>query len=236
MNIVIQIPCLNEASTLPELLDRIKNLCLVHPTFILVADDNSSDNSALLAENAQVARVLKNRNRQGLGYLMQEMLKASLELKADIIVNIDADLHYSPEDIPTLLKPILEGGADVVLGCRRFSAMPNIPLFKRFLYWAGGLGISLVVGQKIADPVTGFRALKAEVARDLVLDSPFTYTLTHLIQFRRLRSRVVCVEIAANEVSRPSRLFSTTRYYLSKQFAALTKSFIKHMLRPGRPK
>ncbi len=231
MNIVIQIPCLNEALTLPVLLDRINRLNLGHATFILVADDNSTDSSASHAEAAQVARVLRNTDRQGLGSLMQKMLISSLELKADIIVNIDADLHYSPEDIPNLLKPILDGRADVVLGCRQFSALTNISGFKRFLYWAGGHWVSLFVGLNISDPVTGFRALKAEVARNLVLDSSFTYTLTHLIQFRRLKCRVTCVQIRPNEVNRPSRLISSTSYYLAKQFVALASSFIKHRVR-----
>ena len=120
MKLVIQIPCLNEEDTLPVTLASLpRSLPGVDTVEVLVIDDGSLDRTAEVARRSGVNHVVVLPRHQGLAGAFRIGLETSLMLGADIIVNTDADNQYDARDLERLVRPILEGRADIVVGDRR---------------------------------------------------------------------------------------------------------------------
>ena len=117
MKISVIIPCFNEENTIIEILKKVNNQKKNFNIEIIISDDGSTDSTInLLDKNAELYdELVKNKNNSGKG----SAIKKGLELtKGDIIIFQDADLEYNPSEFPKLLKPILDGDADVVYGSR----------------------------------------------------------------------------------------------------------------------
>ncbi len=112
--LVVIIPAYNEADSIGEVINRIKASIECD---IVVVDDGSTDGTGKIAEDLKV-KVIRHKRNQGLSVAFTTGFKGGLELDADILVNIDADNQYQPEEIPQLIEPILKGEADLVLGSR----------------------------------------------------------------------------------------------------------------------
>ena len=138
MKLIIQIPCLNEAETLPE---TLKVLPRQVPGFTvvewLVVDDGSQDKTAEVARALGVDHVVRHRRNKGLARAFITGLNECLRLGADVIVNTDADNQYEADDIPKLVAPILEGKVDVVIGARPISTHKHFSFTKKLLQKAG---------------------------------------------------------------------------------------------------
>ena len=127
MNLFIQIPCLNEAETLPVVLKELpRQLEGFAKVEWLVIDDGSVDKTADVAMEHGVDHVVKHTKNQGLAKGFITGLDACLKLGADVIVNIDADNQYNAKDIPALVKPILSGEADLVVGARPIDSIEHL--------------------------------------------------------------------------------------------------------------
>ncbi|MBP9855625.1 MAG: glycosyltransferase family 2 protein, partial [Candidatus Omnitrophica bacterium] len=117
MKLIIQIPCLNEAETLPKTLaDLPKQIDGVDVIEVLVIDDGSTDNTSSVAYQHGVHHVIRLTKRKGLAVGFATGLDACLKRGADIIVNTDADGQYKGSDIPRLIKPIMVGAAVILIG------------------------------------------------------------------------------------------------------------------------
>src|SRR3954471_18898000 len=113
MKLIIQIPCLNEETTLPATIaDLPESVEGVDEIELLVIDDGSTDRTVEVAREHGVEHVVRLTNNKGLAAGFQAGLDACLKLGADVIVNTDADNQYSGADIPKLVAPILAGTAD----------------------------------------------------------------------------------------------------------------------------
>lgn len=182
MKLVILLPALNEESTIVKVVKSIpRQFDGISDVVVLVIDDGSKDKTAELAQNAG-AVVVSHKNNRGVGSAFRTGLNTSLEIGADIMVNIDADGQFSPEDIPLLINPILNHQADFVSGDRFSDGYGNLrkPEYMSPIKYWGNLQmaslISVLSDIKFSDVSCGFRAYSKEAMIRLNLTGKFTYT------------------------------------------------------------
>ena len=126
MKLIIQIPCYNEALTLPATLQALpRQLGSIDCIEWLIIDDGSSDNTAQIASQHGVDHIVRLKQHSGLAAGFIAGLEACLKLGADIIVNTDADNQYRADDIAKLILPVLDGKADMVVGDRGVNTTHN---------------------------------------------------------------------------------------------------------------
>ena len=233
MKLVIQIPCLDEAATLRETLERLPRAIEgIDCIEVIVVDDGSTDGTAGVAEQWGVAEVVRFRRNRGLARAFMAGIEAALRRGADVIVNTDADNQYPGEAIEALVRPIVVGRADVVVGDRGVGKVPHFSPAKRTLQRVGSWVVRLASGTRLPDVTSGFRAFSREAALRLNVLSDFTYTLETIIQAGTERLAIEHVPIAANRTDRPSRLFRGTPEYLRRSGQTIARVYT--MYRPLR--
>jgi len=156
-NVVICIPAFNEETTIGRIVSRSKEFC----SHVVVCDDGSIDRTSLEAtkSGAIVAAHIKN---QGKGAALKTLLQEASVFDPDVIVTLDGDGQHDPSDVPLLVAPVMEGTADVVIGCR-FNGGNRIPFYREI----GNSFLSLMTnwsaGTKVRDTQSGFRAYSSRV-------------------------------------------------------------------------
>src|SRR3954468_12630922 len=141
MKLIIQIPCLNEEATLPATLaDLPRSVDGFDTVEWLVIDDGSTDRTIAGAREHGADHIVRLTNNKGLAAGFQAGLDACLKLGADVIVNTDADNQYYAGDIPKLIQPILDGGADMVVGDREVQNIAHFSRLKVRLQHLGSPG------------------------------------------------------------------------------------------------
>lgn len=188
---VVTIPAFNEAATVAQVIGAIpKNIFGVRNIDVVVIDDGSTDDTAKVAA-ASGARVISFSHNRGLGAAFREALHRALGLGADIIVNIDGDGQFNPQDIPKLIEPIIQGQADMVTASRFADPdlIPRMPWIKKWGNQVGANVVSKLTGQKLHDVSCGFRAYSRDTALRATLLGGHTYTHEVILDlaFRGLR-------------------------------------------------
>jgi glycosyltransferase involved in cell wall biosynthesis len=220
MKLVIQIPAFNEEAMLPRALRSIpRDVAGFGEVEVLVVDDGSTDSTADVARDGGADRVVRLRAHRGLAAAFSAGLEEALAMGADVIVNFDADLQYDAADIPSLVAPILEGRADLVVGDRGPGTLEHFSPGKRLLQRLGSWVVRQVSGLEVSDAASGFRALSREAARRVNVFSRMTYTLETLIQAGSKDLRVASVPVRARPPERRSRLFTSVGKYVLVQGA-----------------
>ncbi len=228
MKLVIQIPCLNEEETLPVTLRELpKRIEGVDEIAVLVIDDGSTDRTAEVAKEAG-ARVISFTANQGLSRAFAAGMDEALKMGADIIVNTDADNQYQGASIPDLVKPILEGRADMVIGNRQVETLRHFSWLKKRLQKLGSAVVRKVSGTRVPDATSGFRAFSREAALRLNIVSPFSYTLETIIQAGKKGLAVTHVPVGTNRVERPSRLFRSNWSFIKNQTATILRIYVMY--------
>jgi glycosyltransferase involved in cell wall biosynthesis len=227
MKLVIQIPCLNEEATLPQVLDELpRELAGFDEVEWLIVDDGSTDATVEVARANGVDHIVRLTNNKGLAAAFQAGIDASLKLGADVIVNTDADHQYEADDIPQLVEPILEGRADMVVGDRRVKDIQHFSASKKLLQRLGSWVVRRASGTGIPDTTSGFRAYNREAALQLVVVSNYTYTLESLIQAGKMLVALEHVPIASNPKTRDSRLVDSTARYVRRNALAVFRAYV----------
>ena len=224
--LVIQIPCLNEATTLPgtirDLPKRIDGIDVIE---VLVIDDGSEDGTADVARACGADHVVRFRSHKGLAAAFMAGIDASLKLDADVIVNTDADNQYAGRDISKLLAPLLRGEADIVIGDRNVRTLRHMPWLKRWLQLVGSWVVRQVSNTNVPDTTSGFRAYSREAALRQTIVSDFSYTLESIIQAGKHRMAIAHVPVATNEDTRESRLFSNVFTYVKESATTIVRIY-----------
>lgn len=229
MKLIIQIPCLNEAKTLPvTLADLPKSLPGIDEIEVLVIDDGSTDNTAEVARQHGVQHVRRFKNNKGLAEAFMMGLNTSLELGADIIVNTDADNQYRGECIGDLIRPILEGRADVVIGDRQVENIPHFSALKIKLQKLGSWVVRRFSETNVPDTTSGFRAYSREAALRINVISRFTYTLETIIQAGKKNMAITHVPINTNDMLRKSRLFRSIPNYVKRSVKTIFRIYVMY--------
>lgn len=227
MKLFVQIPCLNEEKTLPEVIRDIpRTIEGVDEVRVLIIDDGSSDRTSEVAYEAGADYVICRPFTGGLAKAFSEGVAACLELGADIIVNTDGDHQYRGEDIPRLIQPILDGRADIVIGDREVSKVEHFSPLKKKLQVLGSFVVSRLSQLQVSDATSGFRAYSREAALRINVFSKFSYTVETLIQAGTHRIPVIHVPIGVNRPLRPSRLFSSLWSYIKKSLATILRIYV----------
>ena len=223
--LIIQIPCLNEAETLPETIAALpRTLAGVDEIEFLIVDDGSDDGTADVARGLGVDHIVRFPQNQGLARAFSAGVDAALKLGADIIVNTDADNQYEAQDIPALIEPILAGRADMVVGDRGPADLEHFSPSKRVLQFYGSWAVRGLSGTKVPDAASGFRAFDRRAALRLNVISEFTYTLETLVQAGKKQLAVAYVPVRTRQ-TRPSRLFRSIPDYLRRSFVTLVRIY-----------
>lgn len=226
MKLVIQIPCYNEAETLPIALKELPRAvpgCDVVEW--LVIDDGSSDDTVAVARAHGVEHVVSHPTNRGLAAAFMTGLEHAIGVGADIVLNTDADNQYDSRDIPALIAPIIEGKADLVVGARPIERTAHFSWVKKRMQRLGSFVVRIASGTDVEDAPSGFRAMTRDVAMRLNVFNTYTYTIETLIQAGRSNIRVRSVPIRTNPDLRPSRLVRGMVDYIRKSLGTIVRIF-----------
>jgi glycosyltransferase involved in cell wall biosynthesis len=174
------IPAYFEEKTIASVVER----CLPYVDEVLVVNDGSTDDTSINATEAG-ARVIEQPHNMG---VLKTIRRGMREATGDIIVTLDADGQHDPAEIPQLIKPIINGEADLVMGAR-----PSFPYWSEwFLTWLTSQRVP------VADAATGFRAIRREFAAEMEVYGECTCG-TFVLEAARLGARVTSVHISIRE-------------------------------------
>ena len=163
------VPAFDESATIVDVLNRVGEK-VPFRTEVIVVDDGSTDDTAVLAESVPGTLVVRQGINRGKGAAVRAGIARST---GDIVVIQDADLEYDPVDIPRLIEPLTRGVADVVYGSRLRGGEPQ----RAHLFWhyAGNKFLSLLTGvlynTTLSDMEVGYKAFRGDLIRSIELVS-----------------------------------------------------------------
>lgn len=261
--LLVALPCLNEAATIAKVIRQIPtsifNITMID---VLVIDDGSSDTTSAEATSAG-ASVIRFPCNRGVGAAFQAALEFAVQGEYDLMVNIDGDGQFNPDDIPKLVAPIINDGVDMVTASRFIDKdfIPHMPTVKRvgnhMIAWL----ISVLVGKRFADVSCGFRCYSRTALLKLNLQGKFTYTQETFLDFavKNIEIREVPVQVqyfpdrksrVANSIVKyafnagkiilrgfrdyfPLRFFWSIAAFFAVPATALAVLFLAHYVRTG---
>jgi glycosyltransferase involved in cell wall biosynthesis len=224
--LIIQIPCYNEqeylAETIAALPTSVPGIDVIE---VLIVDDGSTDATAEAARRAGATYLLRFPVHLGLARAFSAGLDAALKLGADVIVNTDADHQYPGSEIAALVRPILDGEAEMVIGDRAPHRIAHFSAGKRMLQGIGSWAVRRLSGTSVPDAASGFRAFSRRAALRLNVFTQFTYTLETIIQAGKKNIAIAHVPIKTNPERRPSRLFQSITAYVRRSVTTMARIY-----------
>ena len=233
MKLIIQIPCYNEEECLPVALSQLpREVEGFDKVEWLIIDDGSTDRTVEVALEKGVDHIIRLPSNQGLAKGFMAGLDGALRAGADVIVNTDADNQYVADDIPKLVKPILSGEAEIVIGARPIDDIKHFSAIKKVLQKIGSMVVRFASNTNLPDAPSGFRAISREAAMRLNVFSEYTYTLETIIQAGQKNMAVTSVPIRTNKEMRESRLVKSIPNYVKRSILTIFRIFMTY--RPVR--
>jgi glycosyltransferase involved in cell wall biosynthesis len=194
----------------------------------LVIDDGSTDRTIEVAKKHGVKHFVVHRTNQGLARSFTDGLDYCLMNGADVIVNTDGDNQYPQADIPKLVKPILDGKADIVIGDRQTDTIAHFGIVKKNMQKFGSWVVNKAAKTNVPDTVSGFRAYSKEAAIKMNIVNSFSYCTESIIHAGRKRMAITSVPVTTNAPTRKSRLFKNMWQHMYKSGRVIAKSYFMH--------
>lgn len=227
MKLIIQIPCFNEENTLSAaILDFPKDIQGVDIIETQVIDDGSTDATIEAAGALKINHIVSFKSHRGLAEAFKAGVDNALINGADILVNTDGDNQYRGQDIALLVKPILDGKADIVIGSRPIDTHPEFSFLKKIMQKVGSCALRKASNTCVKDAASGFRAYSKNALLRMNIYSQFSYCMETLIQAGLNNLKIVCVDIGVNPKTRDSRLFRNISEYIWKQSKTMATIFL----------
>ena len=175
MRTLVVLPTFDEAQNIDEVLRRVR--AALPDATILIVDDGSPDGTADIAEALSdelgPLEVLRRKKKSGLGSAYREGFRIGIDRGFEALVEMDSDLSHDPAALPSLLAPLVEeGDIGLVVGSRYIpgGSIPNWSLHRRLLSEWGNRYASLMLGLKVRDSTSGFRAYRADAVAKIDLE------------------------------------------------------------------
>ena len=196
------VPALDEEATIAEVVDRL--LALPLTIQVIVVDDGSRDRTPeILARYGDRIETLRNENRSGKGNAIR---KALPHARGRVTVIQDADLEYSPEEIPLLVAPVLQGETKVAFGTRFANGLPKGMAFpNKVVNVLLALSVRLLYGRKVSDEATCYKAVETTLLKSMDL---------------RCERFEFCPEVVAKALRRGERIVEVPISYAPRSKAA----------------
>lgn len=229
MKVIVQVPCLNEETTLPLVLKSIPtSIPGVDSIEVLIIDDGSTDKTIAVAKKYGVKHFVFHAQRKGLARSFHDGILKALELGADIIVNTDGDNQYPQERIGDLVQPIIKGKADIVIADRQVQNIKHFSPAKKLMQNVGTKILNMAAGTDVPDAPSGFRAYSRETAMQLNIVTRFSYAMETIIQAGNKNMKIVSVPVITNAKTRESRLFNSSLEHIYKSGSAIIRAFVMY--------
>lgn len=222
MRLLAIVPCYNEAATVADVVRGVK---AAHPDAdVLVVDDGSTDETAENAAGVGAA-VLELPYNMGIGAAMQSGYLFALEGGYDVAVQVDGDGQHDPEELHKILAPVLAGEADMVVGSRFIGGegFKSTPMRRLGIALFSGV-LSLLTGDPVSDPTSGFRAAGKKAIRLFAGEYPEDYPEVEslfLAHLAGLRLREIPVVMKPRGGGRSSITPVRSVYYMVKVMMVL---------------
>lgn len=228
MKIIVTIPAYNEEKSIARIIKEIKQAMdsRKYNYQVLVLDDGSKDHTAEVAKKSG-AVVYSHPKNYGLAETFKTEMEKALQMKADIIVHIDADGQYMPSEIPKLIDEVNKGN-DLVLGSRFKGYIESMPLIKRLGNNAFSKVISQITKTHISDAQTGFRAFTKEVAKSISITSRYTYTQEQIIRAIKQKFKIKEIPVYFAKRNGKSRLVKNAFDYALKAWLTIIRIYRDH--------
>jgi len=227
MKLIINIPAYNEADAIAKTIQNMpRDFDGIDEALVQVIDDGSTDGTADIARSAGADIVVSHPTNRKLGATFNTAVESALENGADIMINIDADGQFDSGEIPTLLKPIFDGEADMVVGDRfRQGSADGIPKAKNFLNKLAAKIVSISLNTQIDDLTCGFRAHNRESLLRLNKVSGFTYTQETIIDAIGKHLKITWVPVTVKYFEgRKSRIVSSIWKFVNNSAKIIIKA------------
>ena len=226
MKLIIFITAYNEAKTLPQTLTALpKRLKGIDDIIVYVINDGSTDQTVKVARKYG-AKVYSLPHHCGYGTAYRAGLLKAISQGADIIVSTDADNQYCAKDIATLIQPILNKKADIVVGARSFFKITHWSFLKKCLQKIGTIIVRFLSDTNVADATCGFRAFTRDAACRLTLFENFSPSQEILMQVCDKKLLLTSVPIRVNPTLRDSKLMKNMFQFCARQAFIISKKFL----------
>ena len=227
MRLLIQIPCFNEEKTLSLVLRDIpKKIKGISKIDICVIDDGSTDKTVEVAKKLGVDHILIHKKNKGLGNAFKTGLAFAVENNYDILVNTDADNQYPSRYITDLVKPVVEGNADMVVGDRQTSKVAHFSPLKKFFQSFGSGVVRRLTHTDVRDAVSGFRAYSNDAMISMNITTKFSYVLDTIMQLSQKNMKIISVPISVIAPTRKSRLFKNMFQHMYKSGVNVLRLYV----------
>jgi glycosyltransferase involved in cell wall biosynthesis len=198
MKLSIIIPVFNEEKTIAEVIRKVSEIPLLFEREIIVSNDGSTDSTSekiksISMRNLKICTLKKNK---GKGAAIREALKI---VEGDIVIIQDADMEYTPEDYTELIKPIIDGKADVVFGTRLVGSKPHRVLF--FWHYVSNKMLTalsnMFTNLNLTDMEVGLKVFKTDIIKNIKLkENRFGFEPEITAKVAKLKCRIYEVPVA----------------------------------------
>lgn len=227
MRLIVNLPAYNEEEKIASTIKRVpRHIDGINEVLVQVIDDGSKDHTLAVAKESGADFVYTNGMNRGIGKTFRHAVERALENGADIMVNIDADGQFDPEDIKKIIAPLLTNEADMV-SADRFDHLKakNIPFMKDILNRFAAKIIGSFMNVNIKDLTCGFRGYNSETLLRLNLPGDFTYTQEVIIDALGKGLKIVWVPVEVTYFeNRKSRVVKSVFNYVNNSARIILKA------------